>query len=41
MTSKISKEGNPGLPIVSPVNCHTSKILQYIGHHLQPHVKEL
>ena len=27
--------------MISPVNCHTISLSQYIDHHLQPHVKEL
>ena len=41
MFPKIHKEGNPGRPVISSVNCHTSNISQYIDYELQPHVKEL
>ena len=41
MFPKIYKKGNPGRPVVSSVNCHTTKISKYIDHVLQPHVKEL
>ena len=41
MQPKINKEGNPGRPVISFVNCHTTKISQYFDHHLQPHVQEL
>ena len=41
MQPKIHKEGNPCRPVISSVNCHTTKILQYTDHHLQPHVQEL
>ena len=37
---KIHKEGNPGRPVVSSINCHTSKISEYVDHHLQPLVQE-
>ena len=38
---KIYKEGNPGYPVVSSVNCHTANISKYAGYHLQPIVKEI
>ena len=38
---KIHKEGNPGRPVVSSVNCHTSNISKYVDYHLQPIVKEI
>ena len=38
---KIHKEGNPGRPVISSVSCHTTKVSQYLGHHLQQHVQEL
>ena len=41
MLQKIHKEGNPGRPMVSSIDCHTTKILKYIDNQLQPHVKEL
>ena len=37
---KIHKEGNPGHPVVSSVNCHTANISKYVDYHLQPIVKE-
>ena len=40
MQPKINKESNPGRPIISSINCHTSKISQYVDNHLQPHVQE-
>ena len=36
MQPKIHKERNPGRPVISSVNCHKSKISQYVDHHLQP-----
>ena len=41
MQLKIHKEGNPGRPVISSVNCHTTKISRYIDNNLQPHVQEL
>ena len=38
---KIHKEGNPGHPVVSSVNCHTANISKYVDYHLQPIVKEI
>ena len=33
---KIHKEGNPGRPVISSIDCHTSNISRFIDHHLQP-----
>ena len=38
---KIHKEDIPGRPVVSSINCHTSKISEFVDHHLQPLVKLL
>ena len=38
---KIRKEGNPGRPVVSSVNSHTSKISKFVDHHIQPLAKGL
>ena len=38
---KIHKEGNPGRPIVSSVNCHTANIWKYVDYHTQLIVKEI
>ena len=38
---KIHKERNPGRPVVSSVNCHTTNISKYVDYHLQPIVKEI
>ena len=38
---KIHKTGNPGRPVVSSVNCHTSTISKYVNFHLQPIVKSI
>ena len=37
---KIHKEGNPGSPVVSSVNCHTANISKYVDYHLQPIVRK-
>ena len=37
---KIHKEGNPGRPVVSSIDCHTSKISEFVDHHLQPLVQQ-
>ena len=41
MLPKADKEGNPGRPVVSSIDCNTTKISKYIDNQLQPHVKEL
>ena len=41
MLPKVHKEGNPGRPMVSSIDCHTTKISKYIDNKLQPYVKEL
>ena len=38
---KIHKEGNPGRPVVSSVNCHTTNISKYVDYPLQPIAKEI
>ena len=39
---KVHKEGNPRRPVISSINCHTSKISEYVNHHIcQPIVKEI
>ena len=38
---KLHKEGGLGRPVISSVNCHTSKILEYVDYHLQPNVREI
>ena len=38
---KIHKEGNPGTPVLSSLNCHTPKISKYVDLHLQPIVKQI
>ena len=41
MQPKIHKEGNPGKPVISSVNYHTTKISQYVYHLFQQHVQKL
>ena len=41
MLSRVHKEGNPGRPLVSSIDCHTTKISKYSDNQLQPYVKEL
>ena len=41
ISPKIHKEGNPGLPVVSSINCHTANISKYVDYHLQPIVKQI
>ena len=36
---KIHKEGNPGRPVVSSIDSHTSKISKYVDYHIQPIIK--
>ena len=38
---KIHKANNPGRPVISSVNCHTSRISEFADYYLQPEVKKL
>ena len=38
---KIHKVENPGRPVISSVECHSSKISEYVDHYLQPAVSRL
>ena len=38
---KIHKEGNPGRPVVSSIDCCIFNNSKYVYHHLQPIVKEI
>ena len=38
---KIHKANNPGRPVISSVNCHTSRISEFVDDYLQPEVKKL
>ena len=33
---KIHKINNPGRPVISSTNCHTTKISKYVDHFIQP-----
>ena len=41
ISPKIHKENNPGWPVISSINCHTSKISKYVDYHIQPIMKEI
>ena len=41
MFPKVHKPENPGRPVTSYVNCHTTSISQHNVHYLQSHVQEL
>ena len=36
---KVHKPNIPGRPLVSSAECHTSKVLKFVDHYLQPHKK--
>ena len=38
---KIHKANIPGRPLISSINCHTSRISEFVDHYLQPEVKYL
>ena len=38
---KTHKANNPGRPVISSVNCHTSRISELVDYYLQPEVKKL
>ena len=38
---KIHREGIPGRPVISWVNCHSSKISEYVHYYLQPIVRKI
>ena len=38
---QVHKEGNPGRPLISSSNSHTSKISEYVDYHLQPILKDI
>ena len=38
---KIHKPNNPGRPVISSVNCPTSRISEFVDYYLQPEVKKL
>ena len=39
--AKIHKEGIPGRPVISSVNCHSSEVSEYVDYHLQIIVREI
>ena len=41
ITLKVLKKDIPGKPVVSSIDCHTSKIFEFVDHYLQPHSKAL
>ena len=41
ISPKIHKEGNPGHPVVSSINCHTANISRNVDYHLQPIMKQI
>ena len=38
---KIHKKGNPGRPVISSIDCTTSKISKFVDFHLQPLVRTI
>ena len=34
LETKVHKEGNPGRPVISSINCYISKISEYVDYHL-------
>ena len=38
---KIHKEGFPGRPVVSSINCHTTSLLKFIDNYIQPLARKL
>ena len=38
---KINGANNPGRPVISSVNRHTSRISEFVDYYLQPEVKKL
>ena len=41
ITTKVHTKDIPGWPVVSPIDCHTSKCSKFVDHYLQPHAKAL
>ena len=41
ITTKVYKTDIPGRPVVSSIDCHTSKLSKFVDHYLQPHAKAL
>ena len=36
ITPKVHKKDIPGRPVVSSIDCHTSKLSKFVDHYLQP-----
>ena len=41
ITPKVHKKDVPGWPVVSSIDCHTSKLSKFVDHYLQTHTKSL
>ena len=41
ITPKVHTKDIPGRPVVSSMDCHTSKLSKFVDHYLQPHAKVL
>ena len=41
VTPKIHTKDLSGRPVVSSIDCHTSKITKFVDHYQQPHTKAL
>ena len=41
ITPKVHKKDISGRPVVSSVECHTSKLCKFVDHYLDPHAKAL
>ena len=38
---KVYKENHPGRPVVSSINSHSTRISEYVDHHLQPYTEDI
>ena len=38
---KVHKENNPDRPVISSTNSHSTRISEYVDHHLQPYTKDI
>ena len=36
ITPRVHKKDIPGRPVVSSIDCHTSKLSKFVDHYLQP-----
>ena len=41
ITPKVHKKDVPGWPVVSSIDCHTSKLSKFVDHYVPPHAKAL